>query len=74
MSHDITALLVPQARAFIRAEKLTASVNDNGIVLATIHDYVYRSSNDSIIETMNYWNFSSSQEKCQLKSVDMHTA
>ena len=49
MSHDTVALPVPQARAFIRSEKLTASVNDNGIVLATIHDYVYRSSNDPII-------------------------
>ena len=58
----------------IRSEKLIASVNNIGMVLATIHDYVYRILKDSIIETMNYWNLISCQEKCQLKLVGMHTA
>ncbi|EFX73115.1 hypothetical protein DAPPUDRAFT_325613 [Daphnia pulex] len=69
MSHETAILPLTQARAFVQGEQLTASINKHGTVFATIHDYVYRSSNDpSIIDGMNYWQFVGSQETCKLKS------
>ena len=56
MSHETTILPLTQARAFVQGEQLTASINKHGTVFATIHDYVYRSS-DPTIEGMHYWQF-----------------
>ena len=65
MSHETSVLPLTQALAFLEGEEIRALVNRQGIVSATTYDYVYRSRGSSENDSMNFWNFTKTQETCK---------
>ena len=68
MSHQTSVVLVTQALAYLKGLELNASFNKKGVVMASTHDYVYRSVDDVLINAMTMWEFVATQEICDLKT------
>lgn len=66
MSHETAPLLLLQALAFLNGNHLNASINKNGIIMAAVFDYVYRTTDDPSFSLMNMWVFVVTQEQCLL--------
>ncbi len=69
MSHETAVLPLNQAKAFLEGKPLRASISKQGLVLATIYDYVFRTKSNAIFNEMNYWTYVATQETCLLKQT-----
>ena len=67
MSHDTATLPLNQAKAYLDGKPLRASITKQGVVMATIYDYVFRTKSDPCVNSMNYWTFIATQETCKLQ-------
>lgn len=61
MSHETAPLLLQQALAFLNGSHLNASINKNGIIMAAVFDYVYRTTDGPSFSLMNMWVFVATQ-------------
>lgn len=52
--------------SLFRKKNIYATITRFGEVKATIHDYVFRVTQANNIDTMNFWNFTRTQESCKL--------
>lgn len=66
MSHPTAPLPLLQGKAYLLGKPLRASISKEGVILATIYDYVFRTTSDLRIQNMNFWNFTGTQEICPL--------
>jgi hypothetical protein len=66
MSHKTAPLPLTQAVAYLEEQNMYATITRFGEVKATIHDYVFRSTQSQDIEDMNFWTFIKTQESCKL--------
>ena len=62
MSHETAVLPLNQAKAYLEDKPLRASISKQGIVLATVYDYVFRTKSDVFLSNMNFWTFTATQE------------
>lgn len=62
MSQQTAVLPLTQAIAYVTGEPLRLSINRDGIVMATIYDYVFRTRDVTLISKMLYWHFVSTME------------
>ena len=66
MSHETAVLPLNQAKAYLEDKPLRASISKQGIVLATVYDYVFRTKSDVFLSNMNFWTFTATQETGKL--------
>ena len=66
LSHKTAPLPLMQAIAYLEKENIYATITRFGEVKASIHDYVFRATQANKIDTINFWNFTRTQESCKL--------
>lgn len=67
MSHLTAMLPLNQAKAYLQDKPLRSSISKQGVVLATIYDYVFRTKCEPCVNNMNYWTFVATQETGKLQ-------
>ena len=72
MSHETATLPLSQALAFLENRPLTAPINKSGTAFSSVFDYIYRNTSAKCFDSMNFWEFTTTQRRVSLSNNIEH--
>lgn len=71
MSHPTANVPLAQAIAYLNGFPITVSMTRNGVLYATIYDYIFRNDRNQAMENINFWTFVAS---CKTRKLNKSTS